>query len=289
MNKKTCIIAEGGGLRGSYAVGVVKALAEKFHITSVDLAIGTSSSSATLAYYVARQFDSITNIWSTLLTTWRLVSLRNVMLGNPLLNIDYLVDVVFKQQDRLNIDRLKSNTTEFLVPVTNYHTGEAQYFSNQDKTDFFEVLRAAMAIQFFYGKSVEISGQRYVDGALSVPLGFTKALEAGATDIIVISTRPVGFKRSHSVSERLMTQLFTRGWPEGLKQRLESYPETYNSIMETIREEVDKKERNIVLIQPTSAVITGRLGNSSKKLLASIDQGYADACQHTELRSLGRE
>jgi len=99
LRQKTCIVAEGGGLRASYGVGVVKALIEEFHITSVDIAIATSGSAGTLAYYVAQQFDSIINIWTNLLSTWRFLSLRNILLGNPILNIDYLIDVVFKQQD----------------------------------------------------------------------------------------------------------------------------------------------------------------------------------------------
>jgi predicted acylesterase/phospholipase RssA len=136
MNRKTCIVAEGGGLRASYVVGVVKALTEKFHITSVDIAVATSGSAGTLAYYVARQFDSIINIWTNLLLTWKVLSLRNVLLGNPVLNIDYLIDVLFKQRDRLNVETLRFQPTELFIPVTNYQTGEAKYFSNHDDVDF---------------------------------------------------------------------------------------------------------------------------------------------------------
>jgi predicted patatin/cPLA2 family phospholipase len=285
MTRKTCIIAEGGGLRGSYVVGAVKALVEEFQITAVDLAIGTSSGAATLAYYVTGQFDSITNIWTKLLTTWKFASFRNLFFGNPVLDIDYLVDDIFKQQDRLNIEVLKSGPTEFLVPATNYHTGRARYFSNRDGIDFFEVLRATMAIQIFYGRTVEIGGNHYVDGALAAPIGFSTALDAGATDIIVISTRPIGFRRTLSVSERLMTQLFTRSWPEPLKQQLEDYPSTYNSGMEMVRQELQKSDRNIILIQPASNVIAGKLDNSRKNLLGSIEQGYTDTCRHSELIS----
>jgi len=266
---------------------VIKALTEKFNITSVDLAVGTSSSAATLAYYVTQQFDSIMNIWTNLLTTRQLVRFRNALAGKPILNIDYVIDFIFKQQDRLDIDRLKSDTTQFFVPVTDYDTGDAKFFSNQDDADFFEVLRAAMAIQVFYGKSVEIGRGRFVDGALSIPLGITKAFDAGATDIIVISTRPSGFKRSYSMPERLMLELFTRGWTEGLKHKVESYPDRYNSLMDAIKEELEKKERNIVLIQPLSKVAAGKLDNSRESLLRSIEQGYADACHHHELESFG--
>ncbi|RJP24250.1 MAG: hypothetical protein C4520_04410 [Candidatus Abyssobacteria bacterium SURF_5] len=288
MNHRTCIVAEGGGLRSSYVVGVIKALIENFHITSVDIAVATSGSAGTLTYYVTRQFDSIINIWTNLLSTWKFLSFRNIFLGNPLLNIDYLIDVVFKQQDRLNVEALKSQVTELFIPVTNYRTGEAEYFSNHDDVDFFEVLRATKAAEISYGRPVRIAGQDYVDGALSVPIGIKKALDAGATDMIVISPNPKGFIRSRSFLERLATGLFARNFPKGLRQTIERLPETYNGILDIIKREMKIQERNIVLIQPESRISAGTLDNSRENLMITISQGYCDACHCEELNSFGR-
>ena len=275
-------------MRASYGVGVVKALIERFHITSVDMAVATSGSAGTLAYYVAQQFDSIINIWTNLLSTWKFLSLRNVLYGNPVLNIDYLIDVVFKQQDRLNVEALKAQPTELFIPVTNYRTGKAKYFSKHDDVDFFEVLRATKAAEISYGRPVEIAGQEYVDGALSAPIGIRKAIDAGATDIIVISTSPRGFRRSRSFMERFITGFFARGFPGDLRQTIESHPETYNSIMDTIKKEIEIKKRNIILIQPDSKTATGTLDNSRENLILTIKQGYADACRHEELDMFGK-
>lgn len=287
LHPKTCIVAEGGGLRASYVAGVVKALIERFQITSVDIAVATSGSAGTLTYFVARQFDSIINIWTNLLSTWRFLSIRNVLFGNPVLNIDYLIDVVFKLQDKLNVETLKSQPTELIIPVTNYRTGEAEYFSNFDDVDFFEVLRAAKATEISYGKPVRIGGQEYIDGALSIPIGITKAIDAGATDIIIISPNPKGFRRSRSILERTMTGIFVRDFPKGLRQTIERHPKTYNAILDIIKSEMEMKRRNVVLIQPESKIATGTLGNSRKNLMITIEQGYADACRHEELNSFG--
>lgn len=287
MTRRTCIIAEGGGLRAAYGVGVVRALIDEFKITTVDVAVATSGSAGTLAYYVTQQFDSLLNIWTNLLTTWRFISLRNALLGKPILNVDYLIDVVFKQQDRLDIETLKSKATELYLPVTNYHTGEAEYFSNHDSIDFFEALRATKAIEIFYGRSVKIGKQEYVDGALSTPIGITKAIDAGATDIIVISTRPKGFRRSRSALGGFFTQLLTSRCPERLKERIGNYPDTYNSVLDKVKREIEFGDRNIVLIQPDSKVGGGKLDNSKESLLRSIEQGYADTCMRKELNCFG--
>jgi predicted patatin/cPLA2 family phospholipase len=270
MDRKTCIVAEGGGLRASYGVGVVKALIENFRITSVDFAVATSGSAGTLAYYVAQQFDSIVNIWMNLLSTWKFLSFRNVLFGNPLLNIDYLIDVVSKQQERLDIGALKAHPTELFIPVTNYRTG------------------ATKAAEVSYGRPVEIAGQEYVDGALSVPIGITKAIDAGATDIIVISPNPKGFIRSRSVLERVVMGFFTRGFPEGLRQTIENHHKTYNAILDIIKKEKEINERNIIFIQPDSRIAASTLDNSRENLSQSIQQGYADACRHGELNVFGK-
>jgi len=188
----------------------------------------------------------------------------------------------------LNVEVLKSQPTELFIPVTNYRTGEERYFSNHDDVDFFEVLRATKAAEISYGRPVKIAGQEYIDGALSVPIGITKAIDAGATDIIVISPNPKGFIRSRSILERTITGIFARGFPEGLRQKIESHPETYNSILDIIKKEMELNERNIVLIQPESKIATGTLGNSRKNLMLTIEQGYADACRYEELNSFGR-
>jgi len=87
--------------------------------------------------------------------------------------------------------------------------------------------------------------------------------------------------------ERTITGLFTRGFPKSLRQRIESYPETYNSVMIVIEKEMEINERNIVLIQPESMVAAGALDNSRESLTRSIEQGYADTCRYEELNSFG--
>jgi predicted patatin/cPLA2 family phospholipase len=148
-------------------------------------------------------------------------------------------------------------------------------------------LRATKAAEISYGRPVKIAGQECVDGALSVPIGITKAIDAGVTDIIVISPNPKGFIRSRSIPERFTTGLFARGFPKSLWQTIEKYPKTYNSIMDIVKREIEINERNVVLIQPESKIATGTLGNSRENLMLTIEQGYADACQYEELNSFG--
>lgn len=154
MTKKLAIIACGGGMTCSYSASVVCALAKEFKITDPDIVIASSGSSGTMAYFVAKQYQSIENIWKNLLWTKRFVNWYRFW---KIMNIDYLIDEVFKKKDPLNTVNLSFSKINFLVSVTDDTTGKLKYFSNKNKVDFFEVLRASKALAWAYNRGVNIN------------------------------------------------------------------------------------------------------------------------------------
>ena len=145
---KLSIIAEGGGMRGAYALGAIDALYSHFGLKKIDYATGSSGSIATLSYYIAGQFYPGYNIWSNELPHHRFLSLRNILKGYPMLDIDYLIDEIFKKKISLNKKKVNESKAKLFVPLTNTKTGEAEYFNNKTDADFFEILRATMAAPF---------------------------------------------------------------------------------------------------------------------------------------------
>ena len=167
---KLSIVAEGGGMRGAYALGAIDALYSHFGLKSVDYMTGSSASAATLAYYAAGQFYPGYYIWSNELPSPKFLSFRNILKCRPFFDIDYLVDEVFKKRIPLNENKVKASRMRLIVPLTNAETGDAEYFNNRTKFDFFEILRAAMAMPFAYNHTVKIGEKAYLDGALTDPL-----------------------------------------------------------------------------------------------------------------------
>jgi predicted patatin/cPLA2 family phospholipase len=51
------------------------------------------------------------------------------------MNIDYLINEVFKKQDVLDVSNIYNSNIQFFVPVTNSKTGEIKYFNNKDNAD----------------------------------------------------------------------------------------------------------------------------------------------------------
>lgn len=132
--EKIAIVGSEGGMSCAYFVGVILALVEKYNFTEPYLVIGSSGSTGTLAYYVAHQYSSIKNIWENLLTSKEFISYLHPQM---IMNIDYLVDTIFKQQDILNTQAVRYSKTKLYVSATDIDTGETKYFYNYDNIDIF--------------------------------------------------------------------------------------------------------------------------------------------------------
>ena len=106
MKNKTAIIMSGGGMTCSYGAGSILALAEKYNLEKPDIVIAGSGNAGTLAYFVAQQYDSIFNIWSNLLATKKFIDLGRIL---KIIDIDYLIDEVFKKQAPIDEERVYSS------------------------------------------------------------------------------------------------------------------------------------------------------------------------------------
>lgn len=180
---KIGIVASEGGMKCAYSVGAILGLVEKYNLTDPHVVVGSSGSTGTLAYYVAGQYRGIRNIWENLLSTRKFVSLWRLY---RIMDIDYLIDQVFKKQEPLDVNAIESSKIKLFIAATDVKIKKAKYFDNH--SDIFEALRASCAIPIFYNKQVWINGRNYTDGALSADFAYNikKAFEESADKVIGI-------------------------------------------------------------------------------------------------------
>jgi predicted patatin/cPLA2 family phospholipase len=192
MSNKTAIIMSGGGMTCSYGVGAILALIEEYNLTKPDIVIAGSGNAGTLAYYVAEQYGSIRNIWSNLLSTKKFINLLRIW---NVIDIDYLIDEVFRKQDILDVKKIYDSKMIYLIPTTNIETGNVEYFSNKNNDDIFEALRATKAMPILFRHKVCINGGKYCDSyaSISVKRNALKAISLGATKIIIIDNDRFNF------------------------------------------------------------------------------------------------
>ena len=244
----------------AYSVGVILGLIDKYKLTDPDIVIGASGSSGFLAYLVTKQYKEGRNIWANLLSTKKFISFSR---WNKIMDIDYLIDEIFKKQEPLNLEAIKQSQIKLLIATTNLTTGDTEYFSNHD--DIFEVLRASKAILFFYGKKVRLGEDMYVDGGIvtSFEDSINKAKELGATKILAID----------NINEGLGAVFYLRVYklfhPRLTKINLGSKFIPDDSTF---------------LFKPSKKIpVTGAMDNDQQHLKETIKIGYDDVINNKEL------
>ena len=192
MEKKIAIVCSGGGMKCAYSAGALKALGESVGFKNPDIIIASSGSAGSLVYYLSGQYKSIEKIWTELLSTPKFISFFRMW---KIMDIDYLIDEVFKKQEPLNLGDFNKTKVEYLITLTQKESRKGCYFPEIKVNDIFEVLRATKAFPFVFGKTVKINETNYIDGATSISFGdsLIKASQLGATHVIAISNSFYGF------------------------------------------------------------------------------------------------
>jgi predicted patatin/cPLA2 family phospholipase len=262
MKEKTAIILIGGGMRSSHGAGFLYALATQFGITQPDIMIGSSGDAGNVAYFAAGQYESIKKIWCELLSTSDFISMWRL---RKIMDIDYLVDTVFKKQEPLAIEQLRNSPIELFIPVTHARTGHCEYLTKDTQVDFFEILRATAAIPIFYGKQVSILGEKYVDGELTPTIvdHVKKALSAGATRILVI-TNKTPLTRFNTLETKIYTHFVSKGLREAVLREISTSVSC-----------VTAPGATVLCVGPRISIRS--LTNAKEKLRANFDRGVEDA------------
>ncbi|MBC7836809.1 hypothetical protein H7X87_03465, partial [Acetobacteraceae bacterium] len=182
---KTAIILMGGGMRSAHGAGFLYALGTKLSLTSPHILVGSSGNAGNMLYFIAGQYDFLRRVWSGILSTPKFISFLRFY---RIMDIDYLIDTVFKKILPLNIAAAQASSTEYFIPITDAKTGKTRYVGKDDSTDTFEVLRAAKAIPIIFGKEISLQGKKYIDGEMGPTLSdhVEFALSKGAKNIIVV-------------------------------------------------------------------------------------------------------
>src|SRR3989344_2005493 len=162
MTNKIAIVSSGGGMSCSYSSGVMKALVEKYKFTNPDIVVAASGSSGVLTYYVSKQYKPMVNIWCDYLTNKKFI---NPLRFWKIINVDYLIDAVLGNKEKLDESVVKYSKTKLFIPAINIKTGEVKYFSNKD--NILEALRASKAMPLAYNKYVKIKNEKYCNTSKS--------------------------------------------------------------------------------------------------------------------------
>jgi predicted patatin/cPLA2 family phospholipase len=192
-----------------------------------------------------------------------MVDLRRI---KKIIDVDYLIDEIFKKQDSLDEKKIHRFEGELLLSATNAKTGKIKYFSNKTNVNFFEVMRASMAMPLVYGKLISIGGKEFCDTPSSsfVELNILKAIELGAKEILVIDN-------SH------LDYLTKFGFETWLLSQNKEFRKNYHKQAELRNNSQIPKKIEISYLLPSRPLNIGILDNKKRHLRKTFGLGERDA------------
>ena len=260
-------------MRSAHGAGFLYALATELNITRPDIMIASSGDAGGTLYFCTSQYSGMRRIWLDLLSTRKFISLLRFW---RIMDVDYLIDVVFKKQEPLDTERLQGTPIGWFIPLSDYDTGATRYVGAKDHLDPFEVLRAAKAIPVLFGKRVPLSHRRYIDGELGPILQdhVRHALAQGAQNILIIN-----HVTPWEGTKKIAMQLYTSVIPGGMRDAI------FRDIS-TDTHHFSAPYANVLFVSPEQ-LPCAPLSHSKQKIKATFERGVADALALApELRTL---
>lgn len=258
MNK-TCLVLEGGAMRGMYTAGVLDTLMQ--NNIKFDAIIGVSAGALFGINYKSNQKGRAYRYNMRYINDKEYIGLYSYLTTGNIMNKSFCFDKLVNELDKFDYQAFKNNKTKFYVVVTNLLTGTPEYQELTDLKDQnqMEYLRASGSMQYV-SKPVKINNNYYLDGATgdSIPIKYMEKL--GFNKIIVVGTRPEGYQKQYKPQP---SKIFYKKYPKFIKA-LSNRPSMYN---ETIKY-IEKKAKNheIIFIRPSQDLKVKRIEKNKKKL-----------------------
>ena len=268
---KTAWIFSGGSARAVYTAGSLYALCN-IGIKKPDIIIAGSGSAGTSLCYVSGQTEIIKKVWCESLSTKKFLNFWRFW---KILNVDYLVDIVLKKNNPLNIEKIIKSSILVYLPVTDSKTGKIDYLSNKMGLDIYEVLRAAVSVpiwtNMFSVMGNFINGKFYSDSppAARYQLHVHKAIKEGAEKIIVFDS----WHPDDNPTGLLYAKIYTYLRNQEYKKRQLSY-------IREIENFLPPKGMEFVRLCPMKKLSMTRFEIDNENARKIFNQGYEETLQN---------
>ena len=264
---KTALVLEGGAMRGLYSAGVLDVLMQ--NNINADILYGVSAGALFGLNFKSRQIGRAIRYNLKYAKEKNYMGLYSLITTGDIMNRDFCFRKLVYELDKFDFETYKNNPVELYAVVTNLQTGEPEYIKIDDAQKDMEYFRASGSMPFV-SKPVEINGNFYLDGAIGDAVPFKKALETNCEKIIVILTRPSGYRKK---DPHLPYKLVYGKFHNFIETANKSY-DKYNETMDLI--EKYEAEDKIIVLRPSELIRMQRIEKNKNKLQRIYDLGISD-------------
>ncbi|SHI55456.1 patatin-like phospholipase family protein [Parasporobacterium paucivorans] len=266
------LVLEGGANRFIFSSGVLDAMMEED--VQTDYLVGVSAGIGYGVNYASRQVGRTLEIFERFINDKRYMGFKNLFKkGNrSYFNLDFTYDTIPNELVPFDMDVFREFPGEVEAVVTNLETGDPMYKPIPCDDDKFQILRASCALPLLF-PIIYLDGDPCMDGGLSDPIPFERAMGKGCDKVIAILTREREYEKGTEKFTRLVHWKY-RKYPQFLKA-LDSRPDVYNAQRKKLFEL--EKEGRAFVFTPDNTREFGRIEKNMDKIHGMYDCGY-DAC-----------
>ena len=267
---KTTLVLEGGAMRGLYSAGILDVFME--NNIKFDVIYGVSAGALFGLNYKSRQIGRAIRYNLKYAKEKNYMGLYSLITTGDIMNREFCFNKLIYELDKLDFETYKKTPVDFYAVVTNLQTGEAEYVKIDDAQKDMEYFRASGSMPFV-SRPVEINGNLYLDGAISDAVPFKKVLETNCEKIIVVLTRPLGYRKKNP---HFPYKLLYGKFPNFVKTADNSCKK-YNETMDLI--EKYEAENKIIVLRPSKFIRVKRIEKNKNKLQKIYNLGISDCMQ----------
>jgi len=267
---KYALCIQGGGSRGAYGAGVLDVLMRNGYWA--DEVIGTSAGALIGCNYVSHNIGRSGNMMLTMMSDRHFVQPLNYLKKGSIFDFHYLVYDLAQKGLSFDFDYFAKNPCKFYVVSSSCTTGEIRYFEKRDP-EFWTALASSASLPLT-SKPVFVHGEPCLDGGVSCPIAFEKAIADGYEKVVVVATREKGYRKpTMRESEHLLAKQMYRKFPS-----FAPFYEKSHAVYNTQMDELDflsQKER-LFVIYPSIPPKISHASKSKKKIQQLLDLGEKD-------------
>lgn len=262
------LVLEGGSLRSMFTAGVLDVFLEKGICLSY--VNGVSAGSLCGLNYVSGQIGRTHKVTMDYVHDKRYLSFRNMVKNRSIFNFDFLFGEISTDLVPFDSDAFFNSPQRYTAVATRCKTGRPEFFEKEKCDDILKAVQASSSMPVL-SRMVTVEGRKYLDGGISMPIAYDKAMEEGYKKVVLVLTREQGYRKKpiDSWTKRAYRRYFSP-LPRLLDSLME-VPDRYNRM----QEEIDEMEESgkIFVIRPKAPVTVSRVEHDKKKLEALYLEG----------------
>ena len=279
--RRVALVIEGGGMRGVVSAGMTAALEQLGFTNSFDEVHGASAGAFNAAFLIAGQASYLAGLYQHGFGNPRFVSVRNVMRGQSLFNMDYVVNEVWRTQRPLHTERILESAITLHCTATDVETAQIVDLTDlHDDTEIRTAMLASARLPWLSGAPVPFRGRLLFDATLaeSVPVQVPRQT---ATDMLVLGTRPHGMAHTPlSSSVANLTDRYLVKFNPALVELRRTRSARYDALIGELSRQARDPEANPrvgVIRPPAGSPMIGQMENRASAMSAASGHGFRAA------------